>query len=249
VKRGLFVASSIGAALALAGCGPVTNALNENAGVKGVIDSAERLDHVVIGTRGMAKIYPDSQIDYQFPTNGLPTPNSEPAYARVLKDGFAHYQLPIGGLVDHPQTLSLRALQALTTLAETTRHDCVEGWSVIGKWAGVPMARILAMVGPKPEARYVMFYSFDRDEQGTPFYGSIDLHQAVHPQTQLALKLNGKPIDADHGGPVRLRIPTQLAYKSTKWVQRIELVSSFKKIYGGQGGYWEDNGYEWYAGI
>jgi DMSO/TMAO reductase YedYZ molybdopterin-dependent catalytic subunit len=162
---------------------------------------------------------------------------------------FAGYTLPITGLVDHPMTLSLHELGALATLAQITRHDCVEGWSVVGKWTGVPLARILAMVAPKRSARYVVFYSYDRDEQGTPFYGSLDLHQAAHPQTQLALKLNDKPIDPDHGGPVRLRIPTQLAYKSTKWVKRIEVVSTFEHIYGGKGGYWEDNGYEWYAGI
>ena len=247
MKRSLFVASSLGAALA--GCGPVTNALNGNAQVKGVIDSAENLNRLVIGTRGLAKVYPDSAIDRDFRTNGLATPTSDPNYARVLHSGFADYKLPVTGLVDHPQTLSLRALEALSSLSEATRHDCVEGWSIVGKWTGVPLAHILAMVGPKPEARYVMFYSYDRDEQGQPFYGSVSVHQAAHPQTQLALKLNDKPIDADHGGPVRLRIPTQLAYKSTKWVERIELVAGFKQIYGGQGGYWEDNGYEWYAGI
>jgi len=247
VNRRLFVASSIGAALA--GCSSATNALNENASVKGVIDSAEGLNRFVIGTHGMAKVYPDSAIDRDFRTNGLATPTSDPNYARVVRSGFADYRLPITGLVDHPQTLSIRALQALSSLSQATRHDCVEGWSIVGKWTGVPLAKILAMVAPKPEARYVVFYSYDRDDQGTPFYGSLGIHQAAHPQTQLALKLNDKPIDTDHGGPVRLRIPTQLAYKSTKWVQRIELVSSFKSIYGGKGGYWEDNGYEWYAGI
>jgi DMSO/TMAO reductase YedYZ molybdopterin-dependent catalytic subunit len=94
-----------------------------------------------------------------------------------------------------------------------------------------------------------VFYSFDHDDQGQQFYGSIDRLQAAHPQTMLALDLNGKAVDPDHGAPVRLRIPTQLAYKSTKWVQRIELVADFKHIFGGNGGYWEDQGYQWYAGI
>ncbi len=247
MKRGLFVATSLSAALA--GCARVTNALNDNTGIKGVVDSAERLNHLVIGTHGMAKLYPASDVTEPFPTNGLATPTSDASYAQLVKTNFAGYSMRVSGLVDHARTFSLRELQALTSLSQTTRHDCVEGWSVVGTWAGVPMATILAMVVPKPEARYVMFYSYDRDDQGTPFYGSLDIHQSVHPQTQLALQLNGKPIDADHGGPVRLRIPTQLAYKSTKWVQRIEVVSTFKHIYGGMGGYWEDNGYEWYAGI
>ena len=247
MKRGLFVATSLGAALA--GCARVTNALNDNAQVKGVIDSAEGLNHAVIGTRGMAKIYSDSEITRDFPTNGLPTPTGDAKYGGLVRSGFAGYTLPVIGMVDRPQTFTLKQLQALTSLEQTTRHDCVEGWSVVGKWAGVPLARILALVAPQSSARYVMFYSFDRDDQGTPFYGSLDLTQSAHPQTQLALRLNRKPIDADHGGPVRLRIPTQLAYKSTKWVQRIEVVSDFTHIFGGKGGYWEDNGYEWFAGI
>ena len=247
MKRGLFVATSLGAALA--GCARVTNGLNDNVQVKSIVDSAESLNHAIIGTHGMAKIYADSEITQDFPTNGLATPSSDARYGRLMKADFANYALPVIGMVERPQTFSLKQLQALTTLAQTTRHDCVEGWSVVGKWTGVPLARLLALVKPSASARYVMFYSYDRDDQGTPFYGSLDLHQSVHPQTQLALKLNDKPIDADHGGPVRLRIPTQLAYKSTKWVQRIEIVADFKKIYGGKGGYWEDNGYEWYAGI
>jgi DMSO/TMAO reductase YedYZ molybdopterin-dependent catalytic subunit len=137
----------------------------------------------------------------------------------------------------------------MASLTEITRHDCVEGWSVVGKFGGVPLHQVLALVRPKREARYAIFYSFDHDQSGTQFYGSIDLVQAAHPQTMLQLDLNGKPLDPDHGAPVRLRIPTQLAYKSTKWVQRIELASTFKNVFGGQGGYWEDNGYEWYAGI
>jgi len=245
MNRGLFVAS---AAAMLAGCDSWKNSLNENDGVKRVLHVATRLNHAVIGTHGMAKLYSEADIDRDYPTNGDPTP-ADPVYQGLVNDGFRSYRLPVTGLVDHPQTFDLRQLRALATLSQITRHDCVEGWSVVGKWRGVPLAHFLALVRPQPEARYVVFYSFDHDDGGQQFYGSIDLHQAAHPQTQLALDLNGKPIDPDHGGPVRLRLPTQLAYKSTKWVQRIELVSNFRKIFGGHGGYWEDQGYEWYAGI
>jgi DMSO/TMAO reductase YedYZ molybdopterin-dependent catalytic subunit len=245
MNRRLFVAS---AAALLAGCDSWKNSLNENEGVKNVLHVATRLDRATIGTRGMAKLYTEADIDRDYPTNGDPTP-TDATYQSLVSQRFAPYRLPVSGLVDHPQSFDLRALRALATLSQITRHDCVEGWSVVGKWGGVPLAQFLALVKPQPAARYVIFYSFDHDENGQQFYGSIDMHQAVHPQTQLALDLNGKPIDPDHGGPVRLRIPTQLAYKSTKWVQRIELVSSFKKIFGGHGGYWEDQGYDWYAGI
>ncbi len=245
MKRGLFVASSIAA---LAGCARVTNGLNDWRPAHDIVKSAEQLDHAVIGTRGSARLYSETEITHDFPVNGLPTP-AQDAYRRIVRDGFASYRLPVTGLVERPQTFDLRQLRALATVSQITRHDCVEGWSVVGKWGGVPLGDFLTLVRPTRDARYVVFYSFDRDQDGTPFYGSLDLVQAAHPQTQLALDLNGKPLDPDHGAPVRLRVPTQLAYKSTKWVQRIEVVSSLKPIFGGQGGYWEDNGYEWYAGI
>lgn len=246
MNRKLFVASSMAAVLA--GCAKATNALNDSPQAHGVLKLAEDLDRRVIGTHGMAKLYRESDITVNFPTNGDDTPSDE-TYGKLVANRFADYRLNVGGLVERPQTFDLRQLRALAKLTEITRHDCVEGWSVVGKWTGVPLRDFLALVRPKNNARYVMFYSFDRDSNGQQFYGSVDLAQAAHPQTQLALDLNGKPIDADHGGPVRLRIPTQLAYKSTKWVERIELASTFKPIFGGNGGYWEDQGYEWYAGI
>jgi len=246
VKRQLFIASSM--ATALAGCARITNGLNDNPQAHGALKIAENLNHAIIGTHGSAKLYSESDITRKFPTNGNDTP-LDPAYQQLVQGRFEQYRLPVSGLVERPQTFDLKALRALTTLSEITRHDCVEGWSVVGKWSGVPLADILRVLHPKPAARYVVFYSFDRDSNGQQFYGSLDLTQAAHPQTQLALDLNGRPIDADHGGPVRLRIPTQLAYKSTKWVQRMELVSTFKPIFAGNGGYWEDQGYEWYAGI
>ncbi|MDQ2680824.1 MAG: molybdopterin-dependent oxidoreductase, partial [Candidatus Eremiobacteraeota bacterium] len=127
--------------------------------------------------------------------------------------------------------------------------DCVEGWSVVGEWSGVALGDLLDVVKPRSDARYVVFHCMDRSSDGDPYYESLNLGQARHPQTLLALQLNYKPLDADHGAPVRLRIPTQLGYKSAKWVNRIEVVSSFATIFAGNGGYWEDQGYEWYAGI
>ena len=95
----------------------------------------------------------------------------------------------------------------------------------------------------------MIFRCFDKDDSGTEYYESLDLHQAAHPQTILALDLNDKPLDPDHGAPVRLRIPTQLGYKSAKWVRAIELAATFPKTDASKGGYWEDQGYQWYGGI
>ncbi len=148
-----------------------------------------------------------------------------------------------------PQAFSLGQLGALSQQTQITRHDCVEGWSAIGKWRGVPLRDLLAAVQPRDDARYVVFRCMDNDGAGTLYYESLDLHQARHPQALLATHLNDRPLDPEHGAPLRLRVPTQLGYKSAKWIARIEVVGSFAKIAGGSGGYWEDQGYEWYAGI
>jgi DMSO/TMAO reductase YedYZ molybdopterin-dependent catalytic subunit len=243
MRRRLFVASL--SAAGLVGCGPVKDQLTNS--LRGVLDSAEVLNHAVIGTRGSARLYTDADVDRNFRVNGLDTP-SDTRYADAARDNFGAYRLPIVGLVDRPHVFTLAELRAMPLQTQITRHDCVEGWIAIGKWSGVPLATIIAMAQPKTNARYVIFKCFDKDESGTEYYESLDLHQAAHPQTLLALDLNDKPLDPDHGAPVRLRIPTQLGYKSAKWVRRIELAAAFP-IATSKGGYWEDQGYEWYAGI
>ena len=246
MKRRLFVASSL-ASLGLSGCGPIKEALT-NGPFGHVLASTDRLNRAVIDTHGMARLYPDSAIDRSFRVNGLDTP-SDAAYTRLAGGGFADYRLIVDGLADRPQRLSLAELRAAGSLAQTTRHDCVEGWSAIGKWNGPRLSTVLAMAQPKASARYCVFHCFDRDAAGQPYYESLDLHQAAHPQTVLALDLNDAPLDPDHGAPVRLRIPTQLGYKSAKWISRIELAATLDGLYGGGGGYWEDQNYDWYAGI
>ena len=147
-----------------------------------------------------------------------------------------------------------------------TRHDCVEGWSCIGEWTGAPLYEVLDLVKPKPEARFVVFHCFDRydtdytteqvasdaspDSGPQPFfYGSIGMDSATHPQTLLAYAMNGQDLPVEHGAPVRLRVERQLGYKNTKYIKSIELVASFDTIQQGHGGYWEDQGYEWWGGI
>jgi DMSO/TMAO reductase YedYZ molybdopterin-dependent catalytic subunit len=246
VKRRLFLATSI-SALGLAGCGQVKESLTTGP-FRNVLLSTEKLNHAVIGTHGMAREYAESDIDRNFRVNGLDTP-SDATYSRLLHGNFHDYRLIVDGQVDRPQKLTLAELRAAGERTQITRHDCVEGWSAIGKWRGVPLATIVALAQPRSSARYCVFHCFDADQSGQNYYESLDLQQAAHPQTVLALDLNGKPLDADHGAPVRLKIPTQLGYKSAKWVSRIELVADLKPVFGGTGGYWEDQGYEWYAGI
>ena len=246
MKRRLFVATSL-ASLGAVGCAPISNALNESP-VHGLLTSAEKWNQAAIGTRGFAKLYAENDVDRDFRVNGNATP-TDSAYGALSQNGFHSYKLIVDGAVERPQHFTLPQLRAMPLQTQITRHDCVEGWSAIGKWRGVPLATILAMAQPKADARFVLFHCLDMDDQGAKYYESLNLHQAAHPQTLLALDLNDKALDTDHGAPVRLRIPTQLGYKSAKWVGRIEIASTLKAIGSGSGGYWEDQGYEWYAGI
>jgi DMSO/TMAO reductase YedYZ molybdopterin-dependent catalytic subunit len=138
---------------------------------------------------------------------------------------------------------------------QITRHDCVEGWSAIAKWTGVPLARVLDLARPLPAARFVVFHcadpmdGSDQAAPGSTYYESLDLDEARHPQTILAYAVNDAPLPVQNGAPLRLRVERQLGYKHAKYLMRIELVERLDNIRGGKGGYWEDLGYEWYAGI
>ena len=246
MNRRLFIATSI--STALAACSPIGTKLNENGGFHKLLDGAEDLNARIIGTRGLARLYTEKDISADFPLNSLDTPG-DALYTRLAAANFGSYRLVVDGMVEHPQSLSLRELAHLSNVVQITRHDCVEGWSAVAKWQGPRLAQVLALARPRHGARYAVFHSFDRDADGMPYYESLSLEQAAHPQTLLALRQNGKPITPDRGAPVRLTVPTQLGYKSAKWVHRIELVASLSALGGGKGGYWEDQGYEWYAGI
>jgi DMSO/TMAO reductase YedYZ molybdopterin-dependent catalytic subunit len=246
MKRRLFIASTISSALAA--CSPIGTALNANHDVHRALGAVDPLYHELIGTRGLAQTYPESAISPDFPVESLPTPSGL-EYASFLSTRFRSYRLVVDGAVERPQAFSVARLEALRQMDEITRHDCVDGWSAIAKWSGVRLSDVLGIVQPRRDARYVVFHCMDRDEQDLPYYESLDLEEARHPQALLALRMNGVSVPVEHGAPVRLRVPTQLGYKSAKWIARIEIVNTFAHLYGGGGGYWEDQGYEWYAGI
>ena len=175
---------------------------------------------------------------------------ANPQYLALAAGGFADYRLAVGGLVEKPASLSLAELRALPSRTQITRHDCVEGWSAIGKWKGARLSAMLEAVQPKAHARFVVFHCADPKGDGTSkYYESVDLEDAFHPQTILAYDLNERTLPIPNGAPVRLRVERQLGYKHAKYIMRMELVESLEEIRGGKGGYWEDQGYEWWAGI
>jgi DMSO/TMAO reductase YedYZ molybdopterin-dependent catalytic subunit len=184
----------------------------------------------------------------EFRTNGNTEPGSA-EWRRHADAGFATWSLRVDGLVEAPLALSLTELKAMPARTQITRHDCVEGWSAIGQWTGPRLSTLLDMARVKPEARYVVFRCADI-LSGSPYYESIDLVDAFHPQTIVAHRLNGEPLPVTNGAPLRMRIERQLGYKLAKYVHGIELVASLDGIGGGQGGFWEDRaGYQWFAGI
>jgi DMSO/TMAO reductase YedYZ molybdopterin-dependent catalytic subunit len=200
--------------------------------------------------KAMAQEFTVNDRSPHFRSNGTAVPGN-PEYQALAKSGFVGYRLQVGGLVERPMSLSLADLRALPSRIQTTRHDCVEGWSAIATWKGARLGSLLEEVRPRPNARYVVFHCADpMEEDGTsPYYESIDMEDAFHPQTLLAYELNDEPLPVANGAPLRLRLERQLGYKMAKYVMRIELVEDFSAIGDGKGGYWEDQGYEWYAGI
>jgi DMSO/TMAO reductase YedYZ molybdopterin-dependent catalytic subunit len=248
-RRRLLRAAIAGTGVSLlAGC----DALSNNPHFVDVLSAAEPLSMRVqraLSAGHLAAEYPESMISPLFRPNGSIDPQT-PEYLALKADGFRGYRLQVAGLVERPLEFSLDALRALPTRTQVTRHDCVEGWSVIGKWSGVPLSHLLDLARPKPGARYVVFHCFDDlSGDGSRYYESIDLLDAYHPQTIVAHSLNGSPVPVANGAPVRVRIERKLGYKQPKYVSAIEVVDGYRNLGGGRGGYWEDQGYDWYGGI
>jgi DMSO/TMAO reductase YedYZ molybdopterin-dependent catalytic subunit len=234
--------------LLLGGC----DALSENDSFRGLLRGGERLNkstqRLITDRAALAREFSASDMSPTFRMNGSTDPGT-PEYARHQANGFADWRLQIDGLVTKPLSVSLPQLQAMPSREQITRHDCVEGWSAIGKWRGTPLRLLLQEAGLLPSARYIVFHCadyFDAD----PYYESIDLIDAFHPQTILAWGMNGAMLPVGHGAPLRLRVERQLGYKQAKYVMRAQAVASLKPFGKGKGGYWEDVlDYEWYAGI
>jgi len=206
--------------------------------------------HLVTSRKSMAQEFTEADMSPTFRSNGTSAPNN-PEYQALAARNFAGWSLKVDGLVEHPVSFTLDQLRAMPARTQITRHDCVEGWSAIGKWKGVQLREVLAQAQPKANAKFVVFHCADpmEDDGSHPYYESIDMEDAHHPQTILAYEMNGATLPVANGAPIRVRVERQLGYKMAKYIMRIELVESFAHIGGGNGGYWEDEGYQWYAGI
>jgi DMSO/TMAO reductase YedYZ molybdopterin-dependent catalytic subunit len=247
ISRRRFIATGA-SGLLLGGC----DRLNDSRRFRGILRSAEglnmRAQRLVSARDALAREYREADMSPIFRSNGTSHPGT-PEYARHLAENFANWRLVVDGLVARPLSIPLPVLKSIPHRVQITRHDCVEGWSAIGKWHGLELSRILDAAGLSTRAKYIVFHCADRFGD-KPYYESIDLVDAFHPQTIVAWGMNGHLLPVANGAPLRLRVERQLGYKHAKYVQRIQAVESLAGIYGGKGGYWEDNvDYEWYAGI
>jgi DMSO/TMAO reductase YedYZ molybdopterin-dependent catalytic subunit len=256
VGRRRFLKTGVVGAVAIAsgGCDRLSAAPRFRAFLAGAERMTQRVQRALLWRQALAREYSPTEISETFRANGSQDATSlPPEYVEDAASGFVDWRLAVDGLVMRPARFSLTDLRRLPARTQITRHDCVEGWSCIGGWTGPQLSTILDQVGLHPDARFIVFRCADELPRYTgganPYYESIDLVDAFHPQTILAYAMNGAPLPLPHGAPLRLRLERQLGYKMAKFLTRIEVVERFDHIGRGRGGTWEDDGYEWYAGI
>ena len=205
--------------------------------------------HALTPENALAREFTEADLSPVFKANGSTNPQT-PEYLAMVANNFADYRLQVSGLVQRPLSLSLEQLRAMPSRTQITRHDCVEGWSCIGKWKGTPLGRVLDLAGPAANAKYVLFHCADSlANDDTRYYESIYLSEAYHPQSILAYEMNDATLDIPHGAPLRVRLERKLGYKQAKYIVGIELAETMDHIDGGKGGFWEDRGYQWHGGI
>jgi DMSO/TMAO reductase YedYZ molybdopterin-dependent catalytic subunit len=197
---------------------------------------------LLLRNQPLVREFARDRITKNFPAINETNPQSD-RYQHLLAGGFAEWRLPVEGLVSKPTELSLEALKRLPSRTQVTQHNCEQGWSAIAEWTGVPLGRVLQEVGMLPQARYVVFHTVDG------WWDSLDMFDALHPQTVLAYGMNGGELPVRHGAPVRLRVERQLGYKSLKFLSRIDVTDRLDDVEDGTGAVGVAYLYSWYAGI
>ncbi len=196
----------------------------------------------ILTRHSLAREFPRSMIS-KVPFRNETAPPSD-AFKRHQATGFSDWKLSVDGMVAHPASFSLSDLKSLPTHSQITEVACEEGWSYVAEWIGTPLVNVLDTVGVLPQARYVVYFSIEKD-----WWESIDMADATHPQTFLTMGMNDGDLPVGFGGPLRLRVPRQLGYKSVKYITRITATDSLKSFGKGLGSASPESGYAWYAGI
>jgi DMSO/TMAO reductase YedYZ molybdopterin-dependent catalytic subunit len=226
LKQGL----SLGALTLLTGC-DVTDTSAVQSALKGISSWNDRVQAALFNRTRLMPTYPETQAvkDFRY--------NAYYGLSQIPKIDGETFKLDLSGLIDSRKPWTLRDLYQLPQDSQVTRHVCVEGWSMIGKWTGVPLRTFLQRIGADTTAKYVGFECADG------YYSSIDMASALHPQTFLTFKISDEILAPTYGYPLKLRIPTKLGFKNPKWITAIYVTNRFP------GGFWEDRGYNWLGGV
>ena len=249
LSRRKLITAGLGATAGVSGLG-VAASLARRYGLippdhGGIYGAGETLTYAfqrMLTRHSLAREFPRSQIS-KTPFANQVDPLGE-GFKRLQAGAFADWRLAVDGMVARPASFSLGELKSYPSRSQITHLACEEGWSFIAEWTGVPLSHVLEIVGILPQARYVVYFSFQRD-----WWDSIDMADALHPQTLITYGMNGGDLPVGHGGPIRLRVPRQLGYKNVKYVARLTVTDSLKKFGQGLGSAAPETGYAWYAGI
>jgi DMSO/TMAO reductase YedYZ molybdopterin-dependent catalytic subunit len=249
ISRRKLITTGLATTAGLAGLGTAAK-LAEHYGLMppdcgGIYGPGETLTYAaqrILTKHSLAREFPRSMISKSPFANAVAPPND--LFKRHQASGFSDWRLAIDGMVAHPASLSLSDLKSIPLRSHITEVACEEGWSYIAEWIGTPLAEVLHAVGTLPHARYVAYYSIEKG-----WWESIDMADALHPQTLLTWGMNDGDLPVSFGGPLRMRVPRQLGYKSVKYITRLTVTDSLKNFGKGLGSASPEAGYAWYAGI
>ncbi len=249
LSRRKLITTGLAAAAGVAGVGVAARLAQkyglvppDHGGIWGLGETLTYASQRLLTWHSLAREFPRSQISKPPFANEMDPPTDE--FKRLQAGGFADWRLSVNGMVARPASFSIDQLKSYPPHSQITMLQCEEGWSYIAEWMGVPLSQILQAVEVHPQARYVVYSSIQPD-----WWESIDMADALHPQTFLAYGMNGGELPVGHGGPLRLRLPRQVGYKSVKFITRMTVTDNLKKFGKGLGGANADAGYAWYAGI
>jgi DMSO/TMAO reductase YedYZ molybdopterin-dependent catalytic subunit len=214
----------------------------DHGGIFGLGETLNYASQRLLTRHSLAREFSSSQISKPPFANEIAPPTDE--FKRLQAGGFADWRLTVDGMVARPASFSLDQLKSYPSHTQITMLQCEEGWSYIAQWVGVPLSRVLDAVGVLPQARYVVYFSMEPDT-----WDSIDMADALHPQTFLTYGMNGDALPVGHGGPLRMRVPRQLGYKNVKFITHLTVTDDLKKFGKGLGSVAPEFGYAWYAGI
>ena len=249
LSRRKLIKTGLAAVTGIAGLGAATRwAKNyglippDHGGIWGAGETLNYASYRLVTRQSMAREFARSEISTRPFANSVSPPSD--TFKKLQAGGFVDWRLAVDGMVDRPGMFSLEQLKSYPSRSQITQLACEEGWSYVAEWTGVPLSHVLEVAGIQPRAKYVVYFSMDPD-----WWDSIDMSDALHPQTYLAYGMNGGDLPVGNGGPLRMRVPRQLGYKSVKFITRLAVTDDLRKFGKGLGSASPETGYAWFAGI